>query len=599
MTDFWNSEMEPAAASADTAKSLSHSWRVVGASWNRTLEPGGSTSFGFCLDRTTSPESGASPQPSADVSNDSSGESPMPESHNHPDPQGEFMDLASLGLSNGSSHTGHDGLVGGRTAITTEALLAYNDLREFVGLPRTNMDVVGAWAFDHSLTNNTQAWGNDQQGVGLWYAMQGAKVGWIADDRFEPQLLADIQRTARLGSAVDVMEMVADYGHVGFADYLLGNNFDEAFINTLKMEPHYAGWMHDRAHGWLSIEDVAIAHDVNHLTVLSHDQMQPFMNDTWDWPQWPALDVSHAGVLEYFQSMVVLGDPRGEHLSNLDGAASPAPTPDPQPDPQVPSMPPVDDDEGMEDHEGMDDDEGHDHMMPSVPPVSSGNYVDITSWGNFHGSNNNSEHNELVGGRTAITTEAHEAYTHLRAFFGLSEVSIEEVGEWAFSESLTNNSQAWGNDLKGVGLWYAMQGAKVGWISDEAYDPQILADIQRTARTMSNADQMKSVVMGMVREYGHAGFADYLENYGLEDTFIRTLKMEPHYGGWMHGRTHGFRSIEGVAINHDVNHLTVLSWDQMQPFMNDTFDWPQWDALDVSDSGVIEYYQSMVSLGNP
>ena len=94
--------------------------------------------------------------------------------------------------------------------------------------------------------------------------------------------------------------------------------------------------------------------------------------------------------------------------------------------------------------------------------------------------------------------------------------------------------------------------------------------------------------MEMVREYGHAGYADYLEQYGIVDTFINTLKMEPHYGGWMHGRTHGFRSIEGVAINHDINHLTVLSWDQMQPFMNDTFDWPQWDALDVSDSGVIE-----------
>ena len=54
--------------------------------------------------------------------------------------------------------------------------------------------------------------------------------------------------------------------------------------------------------------------------------------------------------------------------------------------------------------------------------------------------------------------------------------------------------------------------------------------------------------------------------------------MEPHYGGVMHGRTHGYLSIEGVAINHDVNHLTVLSWDQTQPFMNDTFDWPQWPA---------------------
>jgi len=69
------------------------------------------------------------------------------------------------------------------------------------------------------------------------------------------------------------MGMVEEYGHAGYAEYLGENGLEEAFINTLKMEPHYAGWMHDRAHGWLSIEDVAIAHDVNHLTVLSHDQI--------------------------------------------------------------------------------------------------------------------------------------------------------------------------------------------------------------------------------------------------------------------------------------------------------------------------------------
>ena len=233
------------------------------------------------------------------------------------------------------------------------------------------------------------------------------------------------------------------------------------------------------------------------------------------------------------------------------------------------------------------------------PPTNSGDYVDITVWGTFHGSNHNSEHDELVGGRTAITTEAHAAYNDLRAFLGLPPATIEEVGTWAFAESLTNNSQAWGNDLLGVGLWYAMQGAKVGWITDEQYDPQILADIQRTARTASNPTSMRTQVMDMVRQYGHPGYADYLEQYGIADTFINTLKMEPHYGGWMHGRTHGFRSLEGVAINHDVNHLTVLGWDQMQPFMNDTFDWPQWPALDVSDSGVIEYFQSMVALGDP
>ena len=488
-------------------------------------------------------------------------------------------------------------------------------------LAPATLEEVGAWAFANTLTNNTQAWGNDQQGVGLWYAMQGAKVGWMADDRFDPQAVADIERTARLGTAEDVMDLVVEYGHEGFAEFLLENGYAQAFISTLKMEPHYAGWMHDRAHGWLSIEDVAIAHDVNHLTVLSHDQMQPFMNDTWDWPQWPALEVSHERVLEYFQSMVVLGDPLGDHLGDLAGSSSPAPEPAPdQDDPVVnpdegdpveeeatqedPIEPPSQADPvemPMEDHEDHQDHEGHESGShdPMAPPESSGAYTDITRWGTFHGSNHNSEQDELVGGRTAITTEADEAYNNLRAFLGLSVATIEEVGEWAFAESLTNNSQAWGNDIQGVGLYYAMQGAKVGWITDDAYDPQILADIQRTARTVADPAAMKAAVMDMVRQYGHTGYVDYLEQYGIEDTFINTLKMEPHYGGWMHGRTHGFRSIEGVAINHDVNHLTVLSWDQMQPFMNDTFDWPQWDALDVSDSGVIEYFQSMVSLGNP
>ena len=242
---------------------------------------------------------------------------------------------------------------------------------------------------------------------------------------------------------------------------------------------------------------------------------------------------------------------------------------------------------------GMDDHAGHDHSMHQHA-ASAGAYRDINSWGNFHDSNHNSEHNELVGGRTAITTEALEAYNGLRAFAGLESVEIEAVGEWAFANGLTNNSQAWGNDTKGVGLWYAMQGAKVGWIADQAYDPQILADIQRTARLGSQDD-----VMGMVREFGHEGFADYIDQSGLKEAFINTLKMEPHYGGWMHGRTHGFLDIEGVAIAHDINHLTVLGWDQEQSFMNDTFDWPQWPALDVSDTTVINYYQGIVALGNP
>ncbi|MBG81117.1 MAG: hypothetical protein CMJ39_10495 [Phycisphaerae bacterium] len=229
-----------------------------------------------------------------------------------------------------------------------------------------------------------------------------------------------------------------------------------------------------------------------------------------------------------------------------------------------------------------------------------GDYMDLTDWGNFHGSNNNSHLHEMVDGRTRITTEAMVAYNNLRAFLDLPPLTFTQVGQWAFNNALTNNSQAWGNDLLGVGLYYAMQGAKVGWITDEKYDPQMVADIQRTARRVCDPIEMQIQVMDMVREYGIDGYADYLESNGMVETFINTLKMEPHYGGWMHGRCHGFRPMEGgIAINHDLNHLTVLSWDQMQPFMNDTFDWPQWDALDVSDSGVIEYFQSMVVLGDP
>ena len=225
---------------------------------------------------------------------------------------------------------------------------------------------------------------------------------------------------------------------------------------------------------------------------------------------------------------------------------------------------------------------------------TSSDFIDITHWGSFHGSNHNSEHNELVGGRTPITTEALVAYNGLRAFAGLNAVAIEDIGRWAFAEGLTNNAKAWENDLQGVGLWYAMQGVKVGWIADGSFKPELLADLQRTARLGSS-----DAVMAMVREVSHDGFSDFLISEGLQEAFINTLKMEPHHGGWMHGRTHGFLPIESGAIAHDINHLTVLGWDQRQPFMNDTFNWPQWPALNVSDNTVINYFQSMVALGGP
>jgi hypothetical protein len=200
----------------------------------------------------------------------------------------------------------------------------------------------------------------------------------------------------------------------------------------------------------------------------------------------------------------------------------------------------------------------------------------------------------LEGGRTPITTEAHVVYNALRAFLGEPSVELEVIGEWAFANGLTNNTEPYGQDLQGAGLYMAMQGAKVGWIRDDAFDPQILADIQRSAR-----EGKTDVVMEMVESSGHAGFDQYLEQNGLVDRFVNTMKMEPHYGGWMHGRMHGGRMIGGVATAHDVHHLTVLSHDQTQPFMNDTFDWPQWPALDVPESDVINYFQSMVLLSDP
>ena len=234
-----------------------------------------------------------------------------------------YQDITEFGEFHGtSSHTHHDALDGGRTAITTEAHVAYNDLRDFLGLDPVGIEAVGQWAFDNRLTNNEQAWEQDVEGVGLYYAMQGAKVGWIDDEAFDPQILADIQRTARLGETDDVMQMVSAYGLNGFAQYLESNDAVETFVNTLKMEPHYGGWMHGRVHGWLEFDGVngpetAIAHDLNHLTVLSHDQTEPFMNDTFDWPQWPALDVPQADVANYFQSMVTLGDPKGEGIEEV------------------------------------------------------------------------------------------------------------------------------------------------------------------------------------------------------------------------------------------------------------------------------------------
>jgi len=79
----------------------------------------------------------------------------------HPAAESEFTTLESFGQLHGSDHTTHESLAGGRTPITTEALLAYNNLREFAGLAPATLDEVGEWAFANEMTNNSQAWGTD------------------------------------------------------------------------------------------------------------------------------------------------------------------------------------------------------------------------------------------------------------------------------------------------------------------------------------------------------------------------------------------------------------------------------------------------------
>jgi hypothetical protein len=275
-------------------------------------------------------------------------------SHEMPAPAPRYTDITAFGIHPGvSKHVHIEALEGGRTPITTEAQVAYNGLRAFIGLDPVELETIGEWAFANKLTNNPVPYGQDLKGVGLYYAMQGSKAGWIDDDAYDPQILADIQRTARLGELDEVMAMVEAHGHEGFADYLAREGLEEAFANTLKMEPHYGGWKHGRAHGTLEFdnaeghrapENSATAHDVNHLTVVNHAQTQPFYNDTFDWPQWPGRMVPAEVVINYFQSMVTLGEPKGEGITAEMVAAAKDP------------------DDGMPGHDGgQDGDHGGDH----------------------------------------------------------------------------------------------------------------------------------------------------------------------------------------------------------------------------------------------
>jgi len=56
VTHLWDAEIHESNHPQSHHSALPHAWRVVGADWNRTLGPGDSTTFGFCLERTPLPE---------------------------------------------------------------------------------------------------------------------------------------------------------------------------------------------------------------------------------------------------------------------------------------------------------------------------------------------------------------------------------------------------------------------------------------------------------------------------------------------------------------------------------------------------------------
>ena len=314
-------------ASAETLADGQIRYTLSGTGWAETIPAGGSVTVGF--NATQGSPIGQTGTLSAALLGSASSLAstttvmPAPEPNLSPE-SSSFTAITAWGSFESSSHTGHEGLMGGRTAITTEALEAYNTLRTFQDLPAVDLEDIGRWAFSNGLTNNAEPADNDLLGVGLWYAMQGAKVGWIEDSQFSAELVAELERTARLGTAEQVINLVEAHGQDGFGAFLTSTGGREAFINTLKMEPHYGGWMHARTQGDLALGHGATAHDVNHLTVLSHDQSEAFMNDTFDHPQWPALEVPAGDVLDYFQSMVSLSAPQPELIEPTAPAGDPA-----------------------------------------------------------------------------------------------------------------------------------------------------------------------------------------------------------------------------------------------------------------------------------
>ena len=246
----------------------------------------------------------------------------------------------------------------GRGPINTSAHLAYNNLRNFLGLSSLTLSAIGEHAYKNGMTNNSwQQWvvsSGFDKGVGMYYSMQGAKIGWIkplsqlpADKQnFDAisNVFIDLQIYARdypnttqngfnefryqnengtvtgANKTYDevktfVLNTVATYGHTGFSDYLQADTVNRLnpFISTLRMEPHYAGYMHSKVHGGSNVPNTSkngsdyTVHSVNHFTVTDFNHTVQNRNDGFVWAQCqPQDNCNIAGFINYFHNILLL-----------------------------------------------------------------------------------------------------------------------------------------------------------------------------------------------------------------------------------------------------------------------------------------------------
>ena len=89
--------------------------------------------------------------------------------HDHDMPNTNYTMISALRASNGSLHTTHGALKGGRTPITSEAMVTDNNLRNFQGRGAMDLATIDRWVCDNEMTNNQHAWGDNLKGVGLWH----------------------------------------------------------------------------------------------------------------------------------------------------------------------------------------------------------------------------------------------------------------------------------------------------------------------------------------------------------------------------------------------------------------------------------------------